>query len=202
MSTCCVPGLYLEPSRLEQRYRSGVHGREFLPWLAEEHLISATTCDIGRRWTDRRPAGGPLLVPVWTLRSAGRNRGTRRRLPDDRHQPHSGEFQKQRRFALDRAAMLRNVPLSAFREAARHILANSLYDRVRAALRYRASPLRPMESLTIERDLIGCYSVSPAASALPTAGHEIQGYTGAEVGNAVVHCQGARALSKVGGCLR
>ena len=40
------PGLYLAPSRLEQRYRSGVHSREFLPWLAEENIFSATACDI------------------------------------------------------------------------------------------------------------------------------------------------------------
>jgi peptidoglycan/xylan/chitin deacetylase (PgdA/CDA1 family) len=62
-------------------------------------------------------------------------------------------------FALGRVAMLRDVPLSAFaaiceggslsrmraqstlREAARRILGNSLYDRVRSTLLHRASPL-------------------------------------------------------------
>jgi|SRR5580704_509205 peptidoglycan/xylan/chitin deacetylase (PgdA/CDA1 family) len=63
-------------------------------------------------------------------------------------------------FALGRVAMLRDIPLnafaaicagtslsrmraqSAFREAARQLLGNSLYDRVRATLLHRASPPR------------------------------------------------------------
>lgn len=63
-------------------------------------------------------------------------------------------------FALGRVAMLRDIPLSgfasicsgthlfrmrvqsAFREAAKRILGNSLYDRVRATILHRSSPLR------------------------------------------------------------
>ena len=40
-------------------YPSGVHSREFLPWLAEENVISATTCDVGL--ADAH--ANPLLLP-------------------------------------------------------------------------------------------------------------------------------------------
>jgi len=40
-------------------YPSGVHSREFLPWLAEENVISATTCDVGLAGADTNP----LLLP-------------------------------------------------------------------------------------------------------------------------------------------
>jgi hypothetical protein len=56
------PGLHLEPSRLEQRYRSGVHSREFLPWLAEENIISATTCVVGLASAHTNPLLLPRMV--------------------------------------------------------------------------------------------------------------------------------------------
>jgi peptidoglycan/xylan/chitin deacetylase (PgdA/CDA1 family) len=40
-------------------FPSGVYSREFLPWLAEENVISATTCDVGL--ADART--NPLLLP-------------------------------------------------------------------------------------------------------------------------------------------
>jgi len=40
-------------------YPSGVYSREFLPWLAEENIISATTCDVGLAGRHTNP----LLLP-------------------------------------------------------------------------------------------------------------------------------------------
>ena len=40
-------------------YPSGMHSREFLPWLAEENIISATTCDVGLAGRHTNP----LLLP-------------------------------------------------------------------------------------------------------------------------------------------
>ncbi|MFZ0759734.1 MAG: polysaccharide deacetylase family protein [Candidatus Sulfotelmatobacter sp.] len=40
-------------------YPGGVHSREFLPWLAEENIVSATTCDVGLAG----PHANPLLLP-------------------------------------------------------------------------------------------------------------------------------------------
>jgi peptidoglycan/xylan/chitin deacetylase (PgdA/CDA1 family) len=53
----------LERSAPAQRthfcYPSGVYSRDFLPWLTEEKVISATTCDVGLAATHSHP----LLLP-------------------------------------------------------------------------------------------------------------------------------------------
>jgi|SRR5579862_2084879 len=43
-------------------YPSGVHGKEFLPWLAEASVISATTCDVGLATADTNPLVLPRMV--------------------------------------------------------------------------------------------------------------------------------------------
>jgi len=43
-------------------YPSGVYSREFLPWLAEEHVISATTCDVGLASSQTNPLLLPRMV--------------------------------------------------------------------------------------------------------------------------------------------
>ena len=40
-------------------YPSGAYSREFLPWLAEENIVSATTCDVGLAGAHTNP----LLLP-------------------------------------------------------------------------------------------------------------------------------------------
>jgi len=43
-------------------YPSGVYSREFLPWLAEENVISATTCDVGLAAAHTNPLLLPRIV--------------------------------------------------------------------------------------------------------------------------------------------
>ena len=45
--------------RMHFCYPSGVYSREFLPWLAEENVVSATTCDVGLAGAH----SNPLLLP-------------------------------------------------------------------------------------------------------------------------------------------
>jgi hypothetical protein len=69
-------------------------------------------------------------VPVSTLRSAVvtvARAASYRKVATNRIQ----RIPATQTFALGRIAMLQDVPMSAFRQATRHILGNSLYDRVR-----------------------------------------------------------------------
>ena len=43
-------------------YPSGVYSREFLPWLTEEKIISATTCDVGLAGANTNPLLLPRMV--------------------------------------------------------------------------------------------------------------------------------------------
>jgi peptidoglycan/xylan/chitin deacetylase (PgdA/CDA1 family) len=43
-------------------YPSGEYSREFLPWLAEENVISATTCDVGLAGANTNPLLLPRMV--------------------------------------------------------------------------------------------------------------------------------------------
>jgi hypothetical protein len=43
-------------------YPSGVYSREFLPWLAEENVVSATTCDVGLAGARTNPLLLPRMV--------------------------------------------------------------------------------------------------------------------------------------------
>lgn len=43
-------------------YPSGVYSPQFLPWLAGEHIVSATTCDVGLAGADTNPLLLPRMV--------------------------------------------------------------------------------------------------------------------------------------------